>query len=245
LNWEGAFWNSIGTSYTEWGLAESAVPLSIETEAIVTRSLHNQREDGRWGNDGDSTRPPLSNSAIKSTAFNIRVLDAWAGAGTRERARAAIARGRAYLEKCGPRDTQEVVFQLLGLHWAGASVESIRSVTSRLLALQRQDGGWGQMPTMASDAYATGQAMYALHTAARLGGTDQAYQKGVKYLLRNQLEDGSWFVPTRAFGFQPYYESGFPHGVNQYISASASSWAAMALAFADPVPAQSARTAAR
>jgi len=30
--------------------------------------------------------------------------------------------------------------------------------------------------------------------------------------------------------FQPYFESGFPHGDDQWISAAATSWAAMALA---------------
>jgi hypothetical protein len=53
----------------------------------------------------------------------------------------------------------------------------------------------------------------------------------VQYLLRTQLEDGTWFVRSRAFGFQPYFESGFPHGKDQFISAAATSWAAMALAY--------------
>ena len=51
------------------------------------------------------------------------------------------------------------------------------------------------------------------------------------YLLRTQLEEGTWFVRSRAFGFQPYFESGFPHGPNQFISASATAWAAIALAY--------------
>jgi hypothetical protein len=57
------------------------------------------------------------------------------------------------------------------------------------------------------------------------------YQKGVGYLLRTQLEDGTWFVRSRAFGFQPHFESGFPHGTDQFISVSATAWAASALAF--------------
>jgi hypothetical protein len=83
---------------------------------------------------------------------------------------------------------------------------------------------------MAGDAYATGQALFALHSS----GTSPAssvYQKGVAYLLRTQLQDGTWLVRSRAFGFQPYFESGFPHGADQFISASATSWAAMALAY--------------
>ncbi|MEI9973857.1 MAG: hypothetical protein WDO73_18470 [Ignavibacteriota bacterium] len=72
--------------------------------------------------------------------------------------------------------------------------------------------------------------------------SDAAYQRGVQYLLKTQLEDGSWYVRTRAAGFQPYFDNGFPHGVDQWISAAASGLAATALALATP-PAAS-RTAA-
>lgn len=34
---------------------------------------------------------------------------------------------------------------------------------------------------------------------------------------------------SRAFGFQPYFETGFPHRVDQFISASATGWAILAL----------------
>jgi hypothetical protein len=81
---------------------------------------------------------------------------------------------------------------------------------------------------MTRDAYATGQALYALH-ASGLVSKSSAYQKGAMYLLRTQLEDGTWFVRSRAFGFQPYFESGFPHGTDQFISASATAWATIAL----------------
>ena len=51
----------------------------------------------------------------------------------------------------------------------------------------------------------------------------------MRYLLGSQLEDGSWHVVTRAEGFQTYYESGFPHNEDQFISTAASSWAVLAL----------------
>jgi len=43
--------------------------------------------------------------------------------------------------------------------------------------------------------------------------------------------DGTWYVQSRALAFQPYFESGFPHGSDQCISNAATNWAAMALAF--------------
>jgi len=59
---------------------------------------------------------------------------------------------------------------------------------------QRADGGWSQLPTLASDAYATGLALVALHQGGVLPVDHAAYRRGVEFLLRTQLEDGSWFV---------------------------------------------------
>ena len=98
-----------------------------------------------------------------------------------------------------------------------------------LLREQRTDGGWGELPSLASDAFATGQALVALKEAGALAATDPAYQRGVEFLLSTQLEDGSWYVRSRSIPFQPYFESGFPHGHDQWISAAATNWAAMAL----------------
>jgi hypothetical protein len=39
------------------------------------------------------------------------------------------------------------------------------------------------------------------------------------------MQDGSWHVRKRALPTQPYFESGFPNGVDQYISAAATNWA--------------------
>jgi len=56
--------------------------------------------------------------------------------------------------------------------------------------------------------------------------------RGVKFLLNFQLEDGSWHVKTRTRPVQPYFDSYFPRGSDQFISAAATSWATMALAAA-------------
>ena len=63
-----------------------------------------------------------------------------------------------------------------------------------------------------------------------MSSSDPAYQRGLRFLLNTQIDDGSWHVKSRAFGFQPYFESGFPHGHDQWISAAATSWATMAMA---------------
>ena len=59
---------------------------------------------------------------------------------------------------------------------------------------------------------------------------------GVEYLIKTQRDDGSWFVKSRSRPFQTYFESGFPHGPDQFISAAGSGWAVAALALACPGP---------
>ena len=113
-----------------------------------------------------------------------------------------------------------------------------------VLAVQRSDGGWADLASMESTAYATGKALVALQTAG-LPASDAAYQRGVRFLMSTQLLDGSWYVRTRAAGQQPYFENGFPHGVDQWISAAATSWATMALTLAAPAPVASASIARR
>ena len=125
--------------------------------------------------------------------------------------------------------------KLLGMIWAKSRPELIGKEARVLLSEQRQDGGWAQLPALETDAYATGQALVALNLSGQVAASDPAYQRGAAYLLRTQLADGSWLVRSRAFPFQPYKESGFPHGKNQWISASGSSWAAMALTLTQPV----------
>ena len=83
-----------------------------------------------------------------------------------------------------------------------------------------------------SDAYATGQALYALQEAARLPTTDSTYQRGLRFLLKTQLEDGTWFTPRRTFPFQPTMPSGFPHNRDGWLSAASTSWATLALTLA-------------
>jgi squalene cyclase len=81
---------------------------------------------------------------------------------------------------------------------------------------------------MQSDAYATGEALVALSEAG-MASRNPVYRRGVEFLLKTQLADGSWFVQTRSHQTQIYFESGFPHGRSQFISAAATNWATRAL----------------
>jgi hypothetical protein len=71
-----------------------------------------------------------------------------------------------------------------------------------------------------SDAYATGAVLVALRQAGGVGANDDAYRRGIEYLLKTQKDDGSWHIRTRSKPFQTNFESGFPHGKHQFRRAS-------------------------
>ena len=134
-----------------------------------------------------------------------------------------------WLRENRPGSNEERVFQILGLHWAGVDRLQINEMTAALLHQQRDDGGWSQLPTLKSDAYATGLALYTLNQSGALSTTHRAYQKGVRFLLKEQRDDGSWLVETRASPVQVAVDNVFSHGKHQWISSSATSWSTMAL----------------
>ena len=109
--------------------------------------------------------------------------------------------------------------------------------------MQRKDGGWAQLPTLESDAYATGEALYTLAQFVKDPMTDQAWQRGLRFLLETQEDDGTWHVARRAFPFQPTMNSGFPHHRDSWISAAATSWAVLALTQVAPVGSASGKPA--
>ncbi len=77
--------------------------------------------------------------------------------------------------------------------------------------------------------------------AGRLAVGDAVFRKGVDYLMRTQASDGSWQVRSRAIWFQPYFESGFPYGQDQFISSAGTAWAVLALTVATEADKQTRR----
>jgi len=140
-----------------------------------------------------------------------------------------VARAAAWLSRARGTTTEERALKLLGLVWSGADSTIIRDAAANLRSLQMSNGGWSQEPSMDADAYATGEALVALQESG-LTMSDPAVRRGVEYLVRSQLQDGSWYVASRSVPIQAYFESGFPHGADQWISAAATAWAVTALA---------------
>jgi hypothetical protein len=218
------------TGYTLMGLAAEKYPGDALTDAMALWSASTQFNDGSW--NLPSHRAPIEYSPFTGTALGLRAIQLYGPPAKRKEFEARVAKARYWLEQNTPRDNEGRTFRLLGLGWAGASENILKEAVDALIRNQRADGGWAQLPGLESDAYATGQALYALRTGGSLSPMHEAYRKGVSNLLRTQLSDGSWLVHTRSYPVQPYFESGFPHGPDQWISAAATSWATLALTLA-------------
>jgi hypothetical protein len=187
-----------------------------------------QNPDGHW--DWNLPRPPIQASEITATALALHTLQLFPIPARLKEIRARVERARAWLAKAEAETNEERVHQVLGLAWAGEESGVLAKFGDELIRRQRADGGWSQLAGLESDAYATGQSLYALMEGARLSADHPAVRKGVEFLLGTQLADGTWHVRTRAHPFQPPMESGFPHGRDGWISSAASSWAVIALA---------------
>ena len=227
-----------GMEYSLLQMSASGVSSGPAVDAIVFHVAAMQRKEGDWPNYG-TVRPPIEDGSFAHTAMGIRSLQIYFMPGRKAEFDDRIARAAAWLEKANPRTTDDRVMQLLGIHWAKRQPPQDR--VKELIALQRPDGGWGQTPNLPSDAYATGQVLYTLNELG-IPVIDALWQRGAEYLLRTQFADGSWHVKTRAAGFQPYFQSGFPYEHDQWISSAGSAWAVMALSAA--IPAQT-RTVSR
>ena len=71
--------------------------------------------------------------------------------------------------------------------------------------------------------------------------TKKATAKALSWLATRQNPDGSWHVKTRSIWVQPYFESGFPHSQDQFISSAGTAWATMALSMTIEMPRLSSR----
>lgn len=215
------------------GLAAQGVPPSLMTDAMIRNVASQQLPDGSWGIIG-IVRPPTSDGRFTITAATTRVLRYYASPGLKDEMDRRIERATNWLVHATASTTEDAAMQLLGAKWGGADSATLQRFTQNLLRLQRSGGGWGQLPQLPPDAYATGTALYALQVGGGVPPSDPACQRGVQFLLESQAPDGSWFVATRAPRIQPNFESGFPYGENQWISQWGTAWAITALALATP-----------
>jgi N-acyl-D-amino-acid deacylase len=219
---------ALTTGYAQLALAAEGHPLDRVTATMTHWLLARQMPDGRWLGNG-LNRPPSEYSVISHTAIATGGLKAYPLAGRKNEIAASLQRARQWLVAAEPKSAEERGMRLMGLVWTDAPRPRVDAAIKDVRARQEASGGWSQFARTEPDAYATGLSLYALHIAG-IPPTDEAYRKGIAFLLGSQYQDGPWLVRTHSFPVQRYFESGFPFGRHQWISAAGTSWASLAIA---------------
>ena len=220
----------MSSGYQLWALWANKYKSNKLIEMLVKNLMQRQIYDGSWVSP--NPRPPLEYYAFSATALMVSALQYYSPPSLKPEIDQRIEKARTWMIKTIPENNEERIFQLLGLKWINGDKNFIHQQAKKLLATQHEDGGWSQLPTLESDSYATGQALYALYETGQLKTNDPAFEKGIAFLLKTQYEDGSWKVKSRSIPFVPFVQNGFPHDKDQFISAAGTNWATMALTLA-------------
>lgn len=214
-------------SYALWSLELANYKPNKLTAAVTGYLLERNKDKAHWIRN--STRPPSMSSDTNTNYFVIRALKTYGTKEQHPQIKARIKQAQEWLLNLKPDSTEERVFQLRSFLYLDIEESIIKAAIEELIQMQNVDGGWSQLPTMKSDAYATGTVLVALLRSGQVSTDHPVIARGSKYLIDSQQPDGSWHVASRAKPFQTYFETGYPHEKDQFISVTASSWATVAL----------------
>lgn len=194
---------------------------------LLTSVVNDQQTDGSWKRVNES-RPILS-SPDTLTTLAILALSAPNAPDLGPDAKSAQERALQWLITVKPDDElQPTVLRLILWRRLGRPESDWKPIEQQLRGLQKDDGGWGQSPLANSDAYATGQALYALAEAG-VAKDDTAIRRAQAFLAKSQREDGSWEITSRAIMANGKVATKF-----EPITHAASAWAVMGLVRSAP-----------
>lgn len=167
-------------------------------KAMLALVLNDQDKDGAWRlkyvwEPHGSTPDVMTTLALLTlTAANAPDLGA--------EGKTAREKGLKWLLATPPADTPQADgLRLMLLKRLGHPQSEWEPFMKRLLGRQNADGGWGQAAGMKSDAFATGQALYALADTGRKVD-DPEIAKARAFLVKSQQKDGSWEMASRPGG---------------------------------------------
>lgn len=185
-----------------------------------------QTESGSWST-WPETRPPIfGNSDETLTALATLALLPAAAAGDDE-AKAARDKGVKWLADAKTdEDAQSIALRLVLWKRLGRPADEWEPLARRIRERHNADGGWSQAKGMASDAWATGQALFALaHAGVKADGA--AISRGQAFLKKTQRADGGWPMTSRPIA---------PEGKGSTslipITGGGSAWAVLGLVWA-------------
>jgi ankyrin repeat protein len=221
-----------GDAYHLLAAEAAGVRPSLSTAAQARLLAARQEADGHW--EPIDVRPPQHYNPFTDTALAAMAILGASHPSQAAETRARVERAKGWLLSHTPKVTEERVFQLVGAFCLNGDHAVPPETIAGLKATQRPDGGWNSREGLPSDAYSTGEALWALHSFGGVAITDASWQRGIDFLLRTQAKDGSWHVVSRlrppAPVSPPYVETGYPYGHDQFISIMGASWAVIALA---------------
>jgi hypothetical protein len=203
--------------------AGDAKAMNDGLKKMLSAVIEGQCEDGSWR----LVNPwrPIGSSPQVMTALALLALTAPNAPDLGDPGQAAREKGLKWLEANRPEeDPQAAALRLLLWKRLGRSRNEWAPLVRQIREGQNADGGWGQTQDAKSDAFATGQALYAFIEAG-VPPSDEAIKKAQAFLTRTQDPDGSWPMASR-----PNPRDGKPAKNLAPITNAASAWAVMALA---------------
>jgi hypothetical protein len=157
---------------------------------------NDQTEKGSWSS-WPETRPPIFGNSDESMTVLATLAVTSAAAGGDAEAAVVRDKGVQWLaETKSDDDPQSLAMRLVLWKRLGRPAEEWKPLARRIKARQNGDGGWSQAKGMASDAWATGQALYALAHAG-IKPNEPAISRAHAFLIKTQREDGSWPMTSR------------------------------------------------
>jgi hypothetical protein len=193
--------------------------LSLMLQTIQADQIKN----GSWS-AWPETRPPIfGNSTDSLTALATLALLASDSKGD-GKTEAALEKGVQWLSNVKTDDDpQSIAMRLILWTKLKRPSKEWQPLVRRIRQRQNPDGGWSQAPEMHSDAWATGQALYALAHAG-LKANDPAIARAHNFLITTQRADGSWPMTSR-----PTVPGGQGSTSLVPITAAGSAWAVLGL----------------
>jgi metallo-beta-lactamase class B len=192
---------------------------------LLTKIKADQTKDGPWEIWPEpGPKLPLcgASAEVMSTLATLALLPDADGKGARDKSLQWLA------ARTPEADAQADALRLILWRRAGQPAQQSQALVKRILARQNIDGGWSQTKERASDAFAIGQALYALIESGVANG-DSAIQKAQVFLAKSQRPDGSWEIITRAA------PPGHKLTPNVPINGAGTAWATLGLMRTVPV----------
>jgi hypothetical protein len=205
---------------------------------LLTSVLGDQDKGGSWKLSYEFR--PIGSSPEVLTTLALLALSAPNAPDMGKEGKAARERGLEWLRSAKPdEELQAAALRLVLWRRLGLPASEWEPLVKRLRGAQNADGGFSQIPKARSDAYATGQALYALAEAG-VKPDDEAVRKAQAFLAKTQREDGAWPMVSRAI-----MRDGKPPRNLEPITHAGSAWAVLGLVRSSPDVARPGRTGAR